>query len=196
MTPPKNFNAMRKDFSMGSLRSLHHKETMEAFAPVRPTDDELFAAIFSQDLKNAYFALRLGANPNAMTEGGRTALAYAVSFPKLAIARMLLEFGADINFKNGQGLTALMIEAFLPSSLFGIRFLLENGADTDAVDDHGETALMLAISSRQFAKAELLVDHGADVTVKDHSGKTALDLLKGVKGEAARGLRELLLERA
>jgi uncharacterized protein len=179
---------------MGSLRSLHRKEKLEPVAPAIPTD-ELFNAIFCQDLTKAYFALRLGADPNAMTEDGRTALAYAVSFPKLGIARMLLEFGADVNFKNEQGLTALMIEAIFKSSLLGIRFLIKNGADIDAVDDQGATALMLAISARKFAQAELLVDEGADVTLKDHSGKTALDLLKGVKGRAAAGLRELLKER-
>jgi uncharacterized protein len=115
-----------------------------------------------------------------------------VSFPKLAIARMLLEFGANVNFKNGRGLTALMIAACLGTFLFAIKFLIKNGADIDAVDNQGATALMLAISAGKFAQAELLIDEGADVAVKDHFGKTALDLLKGVRGQAARDLRELL----
>ena len=63
MPTPLRINPMRKDFSMGSLRSLHCKEKLESVTSASPTDDELFSAIWRQDVKKVNLVLASGANP-------------------------------------------------------------------------------------------------------------------------------------
>lgn len=51
--------------------------------------------------------LRSGANPDAIINGGPTALAFASERGKLAFVKILVEWGADANIRNKAGFTAL-----------------------------------------------------------------------------------------
>ncbi len=53
--------------------------------------------------------LEAGANPNALTPKGESALHLAATSGKLAIVRVLAEGGADLSLKNADGKTALQV---------------------------------------------------------------------------------------
>jgi hypothetical protein len=59
---------------------------------------------------------------------------------KTEIAKFLIENGADINFQNNEGSTALHTAAFFCRTEI-VKELLKNGADTGIVNNAGATAL-------------------------------------------------------
>ena len=128
---------------------------------------------------------------NEKDADGRTALHRAAGGGHLAIARLLLEKGADIEAKDKYGTTALHFAASSGDEGL-VRLLIEKGADVNAKDEDGMTALHEAASSGDEGLVRLLIEKGADVNAKDYFNSTALY-------EAAerghKGLVRLLLEK-
>ncbi len=88
--------------------------------------------------------------------------------------KYLLKKGVDVNVKNDDGSTALMV-ASLYGNLEMVKYLIENGADINAKDNDGSTALIYASKWANLEEVEYLVKNGADINIKDIEGKTALD---------------------
>ena len=68
----------------------------------------------------------------------------AVNFGSLAIARTLLDGGADVDARNADGATALHGAAFFGRAE-ALELLLDNGADPEAENDQGQTAQDAAV---------------------------------------------------
>jgi ankyrin repeat protein len=125
--------------------------------------------------------LTAGADPNAITESGKTPLMYAAMYGHKAAIEALLNAGADPNLAGDEdgeeGQTALMCIA---SSFFAsnraevIRLLVDRGADPDQQDDQGQTALMIAGENADSVKA--LLDAGANPDLRDAEGNSAMML--------------------
>ena len=86
---------------------------------------------------------------------------------------MFIRAGINVNAKDRDGSTALMIAAERGDSEMA-RLLIENGADPNASDISGYTALMFVSYSGNLEIAKLLVKNGADVNARDKDGWTAL----------------------
>jgi ankyrin repeat protein len=67
----------------------------------------------------------------------------------------LISHGADVNAKNGGGLTALMIAAAANQPAL-VSILIKAGADVGARDEKGETALSIARDKDGQAVIKLL----------------------------------------
>ena len=92
----------------------------------------------------------------------------------------LLSAGADINTRDVQGHTALMLAA-LEGHERAVAFLAGRGADLNHTADYQLSALMLAVIRGHRWVAQSLVNAGADLTIKasgapGFEGKTARDL--------------------
>jgi ankyrin repeat protein len=90
-----------------------------------------------------------------------------------AVAEFLLDQGAPVDARNGQGRTALMFAATgsFPET---VALLLERGADPNATDQtEGWSPLMFAAAEGNPTVAEHLLEHGADPTLTDRDGETA-----------------------
>lgn len=106
---------------------------------------------------------------------GMTALSLSsIEEGDLEMFKYLLKKGADVNVKNDDGSTALMI-ASLYGNLEMVKYLIENGADINAKDNDGSTALIYASKWANLEEVEYLVKNGTDINIKDIEGKTALD---------------------
>jgi len=97
--------------------------------------------------------------------------------------RLLLDRGANINFKNYYyGNTALMI-ASIYGNLDIVRLLLDRGADLDLDIDlqnnHGDTALMIASLGGVEDSVLLLLTANANPNIQNYNGDTALDIAVG-----------------
>lgn len=106
------------------------------------SNDALFSAIERSDLPAAQAALDAGADPNALNAKGRTALIEACSKRSVAIVRLLLQHGADVE-RAAHSRTPLSVacqldgyreerEKLEPAALAVIDALLEAKADVNA----------------------------------------------------------------
>jgi ankyrin repeat protein len=84
----------------------------------------------------------------------------------------LVESGADLEARNAQNATPLMVAVF-SSNLEGARILLEHGADPNArrsAPEPSGSAIFFADSEM----IDLLVRHGADLELRSSEGQTPL----------------------
>ncbi|XP_077329731.1 protein phosphatase 1 regulatory subunit 12A isoform X4 [Lithobates pipiens] len=87
----------------------------------------------------------------------------------------LLDRGADINYANVDGLTALH-QACIDDNLEMVKFLVENGASINQPDNEGWIPLHAASSCGYLDIAEYLISQGANVGAVNSEGDTPLDI--------------------
>lgn len=148
--------------------------------------------------------LRMGADLTYRCELGRTPLAWAALTWDVALIKVLLDHGADVNTTDEQGCTPLMLaagaEEFTDRRMFvleldpdepddelrrphnldclaAIQLLIDRGADIDARDvNKYRTALLWAASDFRDEAVGLLLENGADPYAKGNDGLQAWDL--------------------
>jgi ankyrin repeat protein len=116
-------------------------------------------------------------------------LEQAVRRGDLAAVRLALEAGTDVDARDAQGQSALMLAAHR-GDLALVELLLAQGADPDQRAKYGLSALMLAALAGHEAVARALARAGADLRQEGSgapgfAGRTAADLA------AERGLPDL-----
>jgi len=101
----------------------------------------------------------------------------------LETVRLLLKNNANINEKNNDGWTALMLSSQhsnKKSKLETVKLLLEHGANINEKEKDGWTALMMASrysnTTSNLETVKLLLMHGANINDKHNYGKTSLTL--------------------
>lgn|GEM_PF-2273627 len=98
----------------------------------------------------------------------------AVKHGNRDVIRQLVNTGIDVNIKDSDGWTALMLATFYGDNDKTVRLLIELGAELDVQNDDGETALMRTAIVNATNSAKLLISNGANLNIKDNNGKTAL----------------------
>ena len=141
---------------------------------------DLALALASQKgrLETVHFLLEHGANVNAATTMGMTALMSASFRGDLEIVRTLVDGGANVNAVTTMGYTALMW-ASGGGHLETVRFLVERGGANvnAATTTNGMTALMMASVEGHLETVRFLVERaGAAVDAVDLTGMSALML--------------------
>ncbi|MCJ1450687.1 Ankyrin repeat domain-containing protein 44 [Mycoblastus sanguinarius] len=92
----------------------------------------------------------------------------------LPVAKVLLDYGADVNATDSMGLGALHPVKLMSVEL--LELLLDNGADIDTKTPDNRTPLMLAVLGNKLELCKKLVARGADLSTKDLNGWTALGI--------------------
>ncbi len=116
-----------------------------------------------------------------------------------AEVKRLLGLGADIDFQDNKGKTALH-RAAKAGFVKTIDTLLEYGACADIADTNGETALFEVVHStikndeKRKSAAHLLLKAGADPLRAARKGKTPLSAAKSAKGAVVEQLAEIMLQ--
>lgn len=119
-------------------------------------------------------ALAQGADVNARSIDGTTALHWAVYQADVELIEHLIDKGADVNVANDYGATPLSTAA-IDAHADIIRLLLDAGADPEIRNAENETALMVVVRAGKLDAVRLLLEHGADVNaVESLAGQTAL----------------------
>ena len=163
----------KKDFSQINLLL-----SKGANINAREPDNGYFAlqqAINWSDLALVKLLLDKGANVNLADKSGYTALIEAVgnaSPEYTAIAKLLIERGADIHAKH----EAAILRAVKEASPEVVRLLLAKGAPVNAgsEDPDGNTVLIEAASGASVETLALVLNAGADLKATNNNGETAL----------------------
>jgi cytohesin len=102
-------------------------------------------------------------------------LFYGVLENCVGTVKDLIKKGADVNFKNRFGHSALHTAAAYGYTKIA-KLLIESGADLNAQTNYNETALHHAVNNNDFEFAKLLIKKGADLNIQNKKGCTPLDL--------------------
>lgn len=113
----------------------------------------------------------LGRQPEKSTLDKALLIAGASGEP--AIATLLLDAGAEVNFADSSGRTSLHHAAESGHDSV-VRLLLLRYADLNYQDNEGGTALLLAAQEGKAAVVKLLLDAGASFQTVNHRGDTPL----------------------
>ncbi len=197
----------------------------------------MFAAIFG-DTETIEYLIELGADVNVKIKDDMNILAMVLLMSKKMfelvsfqyttnidilfsnfeakredIARLLIKYGADVNYgipdmgllkmctinkekmleqREGTIVEKEAYRTFINSLNVGdinvARFLLENGADINLTDSHGVTVLMNACSQENIEMVKLLLEREADVHIENNGGFNAYTY-----GKEDRGIAKLLI---
>lgn len=143
----------------------------------------------SIDSQDMYFQLETSAD--TIIQNPDSALHVAVSSNQVAITRLLLDRGADVNLVSDYGsLDTALHRAADRLSTNMMSVLLSRGADMSIEDIFGQTALHTAAKRNRSSIANLLLDHGGSLDLVDADNYTAFDL--AIESDAGDCVRILL----
>jgi ankyrin repeat protein len=140
----------------------------------KPTD-ALSANLTGNPLLVEQFLNRSPLMVNLRTAAGETPLHVAAELGFVAVTRVLLAYGAEVDVYNQYGFTPLHL-AVMQGYVDIASDLLAHGAKVDARGINLLTPLHLAVEYSQPAMVTLLLQHHADRHAKTGEGKTPLDL--------------------
>jgi ankyrin repeat protein len=127
-------------------------------------DADMLLAAFCGTAAEIESALVRGANANAASKNGYTALMFASVFNATETAQCLIDNGADVDAKTRVNETALTLTALSERpDTQTIRALIAAGADVEAADGGGKTLLTKAMENSRYKAARVLMASGADV---------------------------------
>jgi len=117
--------------------------------------------------------LRAGANPNAATHGGDTALMTACASGSVPMVQYLLDYAAHVDVADTGGMTPLILAADGGHAEL-VTLLLNAAASVDVPDSVGKTALMSACALSHKHAVAVLLEANADPLARTWDGCSAL----------------------
>ena len=126
-----------------------------------------------------------------MAGNGEHILQVALCCGQEAIAKILIENGANVNAQGGEYGDALQAASSYGHETIA-KLLLEKGADVNARGGHYGNALQAASSCGHMAIAKLLLENGADVNLQGGNYGSALHAASSCGHEA---IAKLLIEK-
>ena len=102
-----------------------------------------------------------GADINAISNNGFTALKVAAMWGKVKNVQELLFYGADVNARRNENDFTALMRAVETNQAEVVFHLINNGADCNIVNTAGHSALQLAIKNKNIVIEQMLIDAGA-----------------------------------
>jgi hypothetical protein len=141
----------------------------------------LISAIRSRQTEAALFLIEQGADVKLQARWGprgeppelESAIIWSAMQGDLRVLRLLIAAGADVNTRDGEGMTPAMFAAnrgFIEL----LQTLIDAGCNLNQQDNQGRTALMLT-GPDHFDILELLLKSGANPRIRNNEGRTAAE---------------------
>ncbi len=122
-------------------------------------ENSLWAAAFAENLPAIDLLVKSGASLDPVTED-ETPFLSAIKWSRFTAAERLLRHGANVNFQNSKGVTALHLVLKKNSDRKHVEMLLRHGADPTIRSKDGKTALDLVARRRDKTYFDLLSRKG------------------------------------
>ena len=158
----------------------------------------LMDAVRQNQVEAVRTLLAQGADADEKAAYGSTALWMAADTGNLALAKLLIEAGANVNQRLDNG-EPLLMHAVGQGSRSGrspelVELLLAHGADVNARSDGGSTALhVAALRDETGDMVRVLLKAGADAAAANCAGTTVLgQAVHGASNEPPRGNLEVI----
>ncbi len=174
---PSNSTPLHKTADWGNLTLF--KALLVRGANITAVDSHgntvLHNAASSQNYQIAREALVLGVPVDAPARYG-TALQQAVPYTNLSFVKLLVDNGADVNYRSPQRFTPFLAAAQPKGGKDNrsiLEFLVQHGANMSAQWKGGRNAMPLAATGNPSA-VRFLIENGEDVNVRTDTGVTPL----------------------
>lgn len=155
----------------GDVYGLYLSENVVMHTSTTPNGQQYFIAAFHTKGSKVFSVSGPGGVITTVTK--ESVLPTAILNGDYSFAKALIAKGADVNAKDGDGLTPLIYAVHGGHSNI-IRELIAKGADVNAKSKDGITALIYAAVLGQTEIVRELIARGADVNVQLENGATAL----------------------
>lgn len=139
----------------------------------------------------AKLLLEQGANVNAQTKHGLTALHAAADEGCVEVVKVLLEYNADVNCSDNNCVTPLHLSAEEGNKEIS-KILLDKGANVNAKRKNGKTALHSAAEFGYEVIVDALLQFGAEIDPKEEEDVTPLHF---AALEGSEAINEMLLNK-
>lgn len=142
----------------------------------------------------------MGANIHAISKDkwAMSVLAWAAKSGSIPIAKKLLDAGADLHARLGQGFYALHAAASFKQAQL-LKYFISQGADVNCTNSHGVTAYVSAASAGSVECLKVLAGNGARhhpralaEAFDNNHGKAVIYLLKRDKAKYQKTLSDAL----
>jgi ankyrin repeat protein len=144
---------------------------IDAGAHARPTGSHGYTPLMSARAQFIPTLLAMGADVNARTDRGLTALHMAATRGDPEAVGLLIAAGADVNALDGERRYPLHR---VNNNVEVVKLLLAHGARVAVDGDRGAAALVQGTKYGTAASIRLLIAHGADPNARDAEGRVPL----------------------
>lgn len=129
-------------------------------------DIQIIEGVENREKEKVARLLQKGANPNTINPKGASILMIAAKNGDLSIVELLVENGADVNYRSNEYTSWLQYLSVLDYAAISgdttiVNYLLENGADINSKDKIGHTVLYTALFGKNVKMAWHLLNKGA-----------------------------------
>jgi ankyrin repeat protein len=140
-----------------------------------PQGSALSWAVDNKQVNAVMYLLSLGANPNmGIPQGKSSPLMTVAGEGETQLVRLMLAAGADVNYADSVGNTAIAQAAY-NGHLTTVKTLLKAGANVN-IEPRGRSLLMHIVQGNDLMLAQVLIAAGADVNFRDAAGISALKI--------------------
>jgi uncharacterized protein len=171
----------RSDTGLSPLMFAAYQERPEMVAVLHDKAPHLdfFEACVSGDQQAVKRFLVRGQDVERRSPDGFTPLGLSVFFRQPAIARLLMDAGADVNAKASNSLQVGPIHAAVArSDLQTLQLLLENGANPNLTQQRLMRPMHEAAAAGNLPAVAMLLMFGAEPDARNEEGKTAADFAR------------------
>lgn len=156
-----------RDYETIKFLANYHKDEKGRIIPdIEPIDvnwknkDEISALHLAIKLKNQRIAeilLKASANPNLTDQYGEPAMFNAVKEDEPDLIELLSVYGANINHKNREGQTPVIVASQNRNRQQALLFLIKNGANLWQADNKNRNALMHSANNDNGAMMDIIL---------------------------------------
>lgn len=128
-------------------------------------------AIFEGNMKNIHLILN-EKNIKATTKAGLTPLHMAIKIRDLALVKLLVNKGADVDAQDNKGFSPLYY-AVMQNQIAIAKFLLDNEADPNLTNTIGNAPLHNIAYNNRFEMLELFMNYDTNFNLRNAYGMLA-----------------------